>query len=320
MKDDSLHYPTRAGDPGGVPLRSVPLEGDLVFLALFFILLSFHLLLAMIFVDLTMISFSDISADKNHVALRLSYINVQALNYLLRSEIFVSEDGQLRAAYLVLDYEHLSRIFQDIGQAIRVGSSRLARIDVSKPRFLAWRDLPPVALLVPQNLPPAALMLPQILPEAVAILEEEIASSCLSLEEEIDKFHFEEENNPRAPLINISDAEGELDRNSGVHTLILVIARPNNSSDEEEDSMALNKGNKSLRELMATRGKESTSKVAPKSKVPPPPPQIPTDLGLKPNPYLKKKRPLEMLEEGGVGPRKGTKQQKVILDAQDRRS
>ena len=84
--------------------------------------------------------------------------------------------------------------------------------------------------------------------------------------------------------------------------------------------MALNKGNKSLRELMATRGKESTSKVAPKSKVPPPPPQIPTDLGLKPNPYLKKKRPLEMLEEGRVGPRKGTKQQKVILDARDRRS
>ena len=73
---DGLHCPTRAGDPGGVPLRSVPLEGDLVFLALFFILLSFHLLLAMIFVDLTMISFSDIFADKNHVALRLSYTNV----------------------------------------------------------------------------------------------------------------------------------------------------------------------------------------------------------------------------------------------------
>ena len=67
---DGLHCPTRAGDPGGVPLGLVPLEGDLIFLALFFFLLSFHLLLAMIFVDLTMISFSDISADKNHVASR----------------------------------------------------------------------------------------------------------------------------------------------------------------------------------------------------------------------------------------------------------
>ena len=83
--------------------------------------------------------------------------------------------------------------------------------------------------------------------------------------------------------------------------------------------MVLNKGNKSLRELMAARGNESTSKAAPKSQVPPPP-QIPTDLGLKPNLDLKKKRPVKTLKEGEVGPRKGMKQQKVIPDAWDRRS
>jgi len=79
-----------------------------------------------IFIGLTLISFSDVFADKNHVAPRISLTNVQALNYLLRSEIFVSEDRQLRAAHLILDYEPLSRIFQDVGQAIRAGSSRLA--------------------------------------------------------------------------------------------------------------------------------------------------------------------------------------------------
>ena len=184
----------------------------------------------------------------------------------------MSKDGQLWAAPLILDYEPLSRIFQDVGQAIRVRSSRLARIDMYKPGFFAQSDLPPVVLPVPQNLPPTALPLPPILLKAAAIPEEEIASSRLSLEKEIDKFHFEEENNPRAPLINISDAEGESDRNSGVHTLILVIPRPDNSSDEEEDSMVLNKGNKSLRELMATRGKESISKATLKSQVPPPSP------------------------------------------------
>ena len=91
-----------------------------------------------------------------------------------------------------------------------------------------------------------------------------------------------------------------------------MIARPDSSSEEKEDSMALNKGNKSLRELMASRGKWSTSKEATKSQVPSnlplPPPQIPTDLELKPNLDLKKKRPLEALEEGEVGPRKGMKQ------------
>ena len=80
-----------------------------------------------------MISFSDISANKNHVTSRLSHANVQALNYLLRPEIFVSGDGQLRVAPLILDYEPLSRIFQNVDQAIRVWSSRLAQIDVSKP-------------------------------------------------------------------------------------------------------------------------------------------------------------------------------------------
>ena len=58
-----------------------------------------------------MISSSNVFADKRHVALRLSLVNISALNYLLRSEIFISEDRQLRVAYLVLDYKPLSRIF-----------------------------------------------------------------------------------------------------------------------------------------------------------------------------------------------------------------
>ena len=69
----------------------------------------------MIFVNLTIISFLDIFADKDHVSPKLSHTNVQALNYLLRSEIFVSENGQLRAAPLILDYGPLSRTFQDVG-------------------------------------------------------------------------------------------------------------------------------------------------------------------------------------------------------------
>ena len=199
----------------------------------------------------------------------------------------------------------------------------MARIDISRPNFLTRDDLPLVALPIPQILPPVALPLPHILPEVAAIPEEEIASSRLSLKEEIDKFHFEEEN-PRAPLVTISDTESKADRHSGVHTPILMIAHLDNSSEEEEDNMVLNKGNKSLRELRSSRGKVSTSKEATKSQVPsnlpPPPPQIPTDLGLKPVVDLKKKRPIEVLEEGEVGPQKGTKHQKVVQDACDKRS
>ena len=199
-----------------------------------------------------MIYFSDIFVDKEHISPKLSHTNVQALNYFLRLEIFVSEDRQLRVAPLILHYEPLSRIFQDVGQAIRAGSPRLAQIDVSKPRVLARRDLPPVPQPVLQNPLPIALSLLQAPPIVATILAEGVASSRLSLEEEIDKFHFEEEQSPRALLICISNTEGESNRNYGVYNPYLILARPD-GSDEEEDNMALNKGNRSLRDVMAAR-------------------------------------------------------------------
>ena len=94
----------------------------------------------------------------------------------------------MRAAHLILGYESLSRAFLNVDQSIRASSSRLSRIDVSKPGFLARRDLPPVTLPILQNPPPAAQPPPQDHPEVVASVEEETKSSLLSLEKEIDEF------------------------------------------------------------------------------------------------------------------------------------
>ena len=44
------------------------------------------------FVNLIMVYFSDVFADKAHVAPKLSLVNVAAFNKVLRSEIFMSED------------------------------------------------------------------------------------------------------------------------------------------------------------------------------------------------------------------------------------
>ena len=79
--------------------------------------------------------------DKTQINPRISLINVPTLNYLLRSQIFVNDDKQLRAAHLILDYEPLSRSFLDVGNAIRANDYRLAHIDVSRPHFLAPHDL-----------------------------------------------------------------------------------------------------------------------------------------------------------------------------------
>ena len=137
---------------------------------------------------------------------------------------------------------------------------------MSKPGFLARRDLPSVALPVLQNPQPAAQPPSQDNLGAATFVEEEIESSRLSLEEEIDEFYFEEDI-PKAPLIELSDVEGEPDRNSVIGAPPFVVACLDDSSDEEVDNMASNKG-KSLWKLMAARGKGQTSKAPTKSQIP----------------------------------------------------
>ena len=105
----------------------------------------------------TNVTLLTVFADKKRTSPRLSLVNIPALNYLLRSEIFVIEDGQLRSAPLILDFVPLTRSLVDAGQAIRAGSPRLARIDVSIPGFLSSTDLPPVQLPAQRALPAAVI-------------------------------------------------------------------------------------------------------------------------------------------------------------------
>ena len=89
-----------------------------------------------------------------------------------------------------------------------------------------------------------------------------------------------------------------------------IITYVGDSSDEEEE-MALKTG-PSLRELMKGRNKvpspQDKNKSKPPMNPPLPPPQLPADLGLKPNPDLRRKRHDKALEEGEMGPSKGSKQ------------
>ena len=75
--------------------------------------------------------------DKRYVAPNLNFVNVLDLNRVLRFEVFVSEDRQLRVVHLILNFKPLSKKFQEVGNAIRAGDRRLARINVSVPGFLA---------------------------------------------------------------------------------------------------------------------------------------------------------------------------------------
>ena len=178
----------------------------------------------------------------------------------------MNDDGQLRVAHLILDYEPISRTFLDIGNSIRANDYRLACIEVSRLGFLAPHELPPVDHPIPQGIPFAAKPLQQV-PLGQAVVEEGTASSS-SLEEEIDRLRFEEE------AILISEAEEEADEYSCVQTPALIITYVGDSSDNEEEDMAPKTG-PSLRELMKGRNKVSFPQEKSKSKPfvnPPSPP------------------------------------------------
>ena len=156
----------------------------------------------------------------------------------------------------------------------------------------------------------------QQVPLGQAVTEEGTVSSS-SLEEKIDKFRFKEED------IVISKAEEETDEYSCVQTPAPIVTYMEDSSNNEEEGMALKPG-PSLRELMKGRNKAPSPQEANKSKppvnLPPPPLQVPADLGLKPILELRRKRHQKAPKEGEVGPPKGSKQQRQSQDQRNRRS
>ena len=121
-------------------------------------------------------------------------------------------------------------------------SPRLACIDVSIPGFLALRDLPPVQL-------PAQRALP-----AVVIPAEEAGSSHSSLEDQIDQFHFAEEGEVSARIVELSDSDSDLDRASAAPDLGLATAQVGTNQELKEEGMDLRQRS-GLRGLLANRNK-----------------------------------------------------------------
>ena len=181
---------------------------------------------------------------------KLSLIIVPALNYLLRSQIFVNDDVQLRAVHLILDFEPISRSFLDVSNSIRADDYCLARIDVSRPGFFAPYDLPPVDHPIPQGTPFATQPLQQV-PLGQVIVEEGAASFSF-LEEKIDIFQFEEE------AIVISEAEEGAGEHSCVQTPAQIVTYIGDTSDEEE--VMAPKTGPSLKDLMKNRNKAPSPK------------------------------------------------------------
>ena len=68
--------------------------------------------------------------------LDIRVVHVRDLNFVLRSEIFVHWDGQLRASYLILGVEPVYSTWQPFKQALLVDSPLLSYIDIRHANFL----------------------------------------------------------------------------------------------------------------------------------------------------------------------------------------
>ena len=158
-----------------------------------------------------------------------------------------------------MDFEPISKVFQEVGHAIKARDPQIHHIDISKPNFFASEDLPPVRLPVQKIPPQLVIPLQQVPLEAPVAAEEKIASSRLSLEEEIDQFRFVEDVGSSEKPVDILDFETESINIFSVHPRQLIIMQIDSESEEQMDQ----KKRPGLRELLATRNKGGSSKEAP---------------------------------------------------------
>lgn len=74
--------------------------------------------------------------DDYHTTSAKHIVNFQDLNRILRLEIFLHTDGQLRAAHVILGYKPSTKHFQSPKNIIRAKDLRPVKINVAVPRFL----------------------------------------------------------------------------------------------------------------------------------------------------------------------------------------
>ena len=89
-----------------------------------------------ILIKWSLTNFCIIYVESKRFKLDLRVVHVRDLNFVLRSEIFVHSDGQLRASHLILGVDPVYSTWQTFSQALLVDSPLLSYIDVWHANFL----------------------------------------------------------------------------------------------------------------------------------------------------------------------------------------
>ena len=107
---------------------------------------SFIFFWFVLFSHLIKFCFPNDFADKHAAEPNFSLVNKESLDKVLRAEVFVHEDNQLRAAHLILWYKPISTRFQAPKCVIKAKDPHLYHISVVVPGFLL-----PEGILIPEG-------------------------------------------------------------------------------------------------------------------------------------------------------------------------
>jgi len=149
-------------------------------------------------------------ADKHAAESNLNLVNKESLDKILRVEVFVHDDSQLRVAHLILGYKPISSGFQAPKCVIRAKNPRLHRISIVVPSFLLLEGAPiPENTFSTQPIPKGDL-LTQSIPKGIPKLAfpsqhttgESISSQPTNKEEGVGE-EEEEENE----VVDVSDSD-----------------------------------------------------------------------------------------------------------------
>ena len=157
-----------------------------------------------------MLSFNSMSTsggfvDKYSAIPNFSLVNEPNLNKVLKAEVFVHTNGQLRAAHFILGYTPLSSSFQAPKCVIKARDRHLHLINVAVPGFLN-----------PGLVPESVL---EVEPFHQYTVKDEITPFQPAIKEEEEEEEEEEEKEEEEKVVEVSDSKHDFEVFNRLHSL-----------------------------------------------------------------------------------------------------
>ena len=234
--------------------------------------------------------------DKNATVPNFSLVNQMSLDKILKAEVFIHSEGQLRVAHLILDYTPISKSYQASKCVINAKDPRLHRISIVASGFLIAGPILEGMLTtnpIPEGIPKVALPSQYTIEETTsshpAITKEEDEKEEEVVEVSDSEDEFEVFNQPLSPKASTSDVGHPFPTQSSHHQGVTSIP---------DDIGIQCKPRSTLQELLKSQPEGNSPRKVAQTRLTTPPPTQP----FRPEPAnLKRKREQKGKEvvEGG---------------------